>query len=79
MKPMVRIYEHADIKPLALAVVSQAIRDLKSNDVIKAVDAALWLMGDDFPTWAEIINIPFADGYKLLTSGVALRQRAGKK
>lgn len=75
----VRIYEHADLKPLALAVVSQAIRDMRGCDPVQALDAALWLTGDDFGVWADVMNIPFADGYKLLTSGAARRMRTGRK
>lgn len=79
MRATVRIHEHADLKPLALAVVSQAIRDLREGDTTTALDAALWLTGDDFGVWADVMNIPFADGYKLLTSGAARRMRTGRK
>ena len=79
MKMHVRIYEHADMKPLALAVVSQAIRDVQHGDTIQALDAALWLTGEDFPTWAEVIGIPFADGYSALISGAIRRGKVGRK
>ena len=75
----IRIYEHASLKPLALAVVSQALRDLRAGDTMTALDAALWLTSDDFETWAEWIHIPLADGYKLLTSGAARKSKVGKK
>ena len=79
MKATVRIFEHADIKPLALAVVSQAIKDLREGDIIRALDAALWFSSDDFGVWADVMGIPFADGYKLLTSGAARKMKVGKK
>jgi hypothetical protein len=73
------MYEHADIKPLALAVVSQAIRDLREGDTVTAIDAALWLTSDDFGIWAEVMDIPFANGYKLLTSGAARKMKVGRR
>lgn len=79
MRATVRIYEHADLKPLALAVVSQAIRDLREGDTVTALDAALWLTGNDFDIWADVMNIPLADGYKLLTSGAARKMKVGRK
>jgi hypothetical protein len=79
MKTTARMYEHADIKPLALAVVSQAIRDLREGDTVTAIDAALWLTSDDFGIWAEVMDIPFADGYKLLTSGAARKMKVGRR
>lgn len=74
-----RIDERADIKPLAVAVISQAICDLRDDDRMFALDAAMWLTSDDFGIWAEAISIPLADGYKLLTSGSARKMKVGKK
>jgi hypothetical protein len=79
MKATVRINEYADIKPLALAVVSQAIRDLREADTMSALDAAMWLTGDNFGLWADAMGIPFADGYKLLISGRARTMKVGKR
>jgi hypothetical protein len=64
---------------LMAAVIAQSVADLRDPDPVTALDAALWLTGDDFDFWAEVIGMPFADGYKLLTSGAARRMKAGRK
>lgn len=79
VKATIRICESVDLKPLALAVVSQAIRDLREADTMSALDAAMWLTSDDFGLWADAMGIPFADGYKLLISGRARKMKVGKK
>jgi hypothetical protein len=73
------IHEHANLKPLALAVVSQAVRDLQGGDTIRSLDAALWLTSDDFDFWREVADIPNANSYRLLTGGNVRRMRTGRK
>jgi hypothetical protein len=67
-----------NIKPLALGVITQALREAQGRHTLRALDAALWLSGCDFPLWAEAVNMPDADGLRLLTrwNGSA---RLGKK
>lgn len=78
MKTTAKDFERADLKPLAAAVILQAIRDMKHGDTVRALDAALWFVSDDFGIWAEACGIPFADGCKLLTSGALQRKRVKK-
>lgn len=56
-------------KDMIVAAITQAIRDLKSDDLIASLDAAMFLTGNDFPFWAEAAGIPDADGYSLLIGG----------
>ncbi len=56
-------------KDMIVAAITQAIRDLRSENPIDSLDAAMFLTSNDFPFWAEAAGIPDADGYKLLTGG----------
>ena len=53
---------------LMAAVIAQAVRDLKCSDPATALDALLFLTGDDFPLWAEAIGAPDFDGFQLVIS-----------
>lgn len=67
----VKIYpdvEDKNIRQLAVQVCLRAIKELKGKDVFAALDAFLWLASDDFPTWAEVAGIPFADPLTLVNS-----------
>jgi hypothetical protein len=68
MKATARIHEAADFHNLARAVISQAVRDLENTGKpIKQIDALLWLTSEDFPLWAEVMDFPFADPFKMLS------------
>jgi hypothetical protein len=71
MKPTVRISPYAPLKLIAVAVVKQAIQDLEHQDPVRSVDAALWLTGPEFQIWADFCEMPYADPFKMLTSGAA--------
>jgi hypothetical protein len=60
------IREELDIKPLAVAVISRAIREVRGRNTLAAYCAALWLSGDDCALWLDGIGLD-ADGLKLLT------------
>ena len=75
MKQTVRFHECADLRDLSRAVIAQAVRDLRHSNPIRRLDAFLFLTGDDFPVWAEIMDAPFMDPYKMLSSGNAKRLR----
>lgn len=44
-------------RELAIAVILQAMQDVRSTDPMKALDAALWLMGEDAPLFLDEIEI----------------------
>jgi hypothetical protein len=71
MKPMVRIHPYANMKLIAVAVVKQAVADLRHQDPARSVDAALWLTGPEFQIWADFCDMPYADPFKMLTTGAA--------
>lgn len=50
---MAEIAEYADLKPFAVSMIAQAVRDVTGPDVVAAIDAALWLISPDFETWSE--------------------------
>lgn len=66
---MSRLDEHADIVPLACAVIATAAKDAQSKDAVKALDAVLFLTGDDMPIWLDALGLEHADPIALVTSG----------
>jgi len=64
---------------LMAAVIAQAVADLKSPDLIKSLDAVLFMTGDDFPLWAEAVGAPDLDGIQFLISGRARKVSHIKK
>lgn len=50
-----------NLTPLMSAVILQAFEDLKSKDYRLALDAMVFLTGEDFPIWAEAVGLPFAE------------------
>lgn len=66
---MALLDENADIVPLACAVIVTAARDAISKDVATALDAVLFLIGDDMAIWLEAIGLERADPIALVTSG----------
>ncbi len=68
-----------DLRRLAASVCLRAVDELRGSDPLKALDALLFLTGPDFPTWAEVANVPFADPIKLLTGGKLNRTRVRTK
>lgn len=58
-------------RELGMAVLIQAIQDVRGNDEIIALDAALWLVSDDVPLWLEAVGLPDVDALKLITTGNA--------
>lgn len=49
------------VNQLMSAVILQAFEDLKSKDYRLALDAMVFLTGEDFPLWAEACGLPFAE------------------
>ncbi|GJQ37438.1 MAG: hypothetical protein JETCAE01_34480 [Anaerolineaceae bacterium] len=47
-------------QPFMCAILFQAIEDLKSKDTFQALDAMVFLTGQDFPLWAEAVGMPLA-------------------
>lgn len=68
------ISDEADLRGLSRAIIAQAVRDLDKKDPIRQLDALLWLSGDDFPMWAEAMDAPFMDPFKMLSSGRRLHE-----
>lgn len=62
-------------RELGIAVLIQAIQDAKSEDELKALDAALWLVSDDVPLWLEGVGLPDVDALKLVTTGKARKAK----
>ena len=62
-----------DFRPLGGAIVAQAVRDARSDDPIRALDAALWLVGDG-PIWMDGLGL-YADPVAFLTGGKVRRVR----
>ena len=60
-----------DLRRLAANVCLKALDELRRPDPVNALDAVLWLTGEDFPIWAEAAGLPFADPFQLLASGAA--------
>lgn len=50
-----------ELRRLAAQVCLTAFDELKSQDVLRALDAAYWVTGPDFAVWAEWAGLPFAD------------------
>lgn len=48
------------INRLATAVIVRAFQDLQNPKEETALDAMMFLTGEDFPIWAEIAGLPFA-------------------
>ena len=71
MKATARVHECADLRKLARALIAQAVRDLAGRDPVKKLDALFWLTGEDFPLWAEAMQAPFMDPFKMLSLGDA--------
>lgn len=62
-------------RELMAAVLNQAVRDARCNKPEKALDAVLFLTGEDASLWMEAIGLPDVDAMKLVTSGRARRIR----
>jgi hypothetical protein len=75
MKSRPRVHEAAVLRDLARAVIAQAIRDLKASDLIKKLDAFLWLTSNDFRVWADAMGAPFMDPFQMLSIGGARKLR----
>ncbi|NUQ86495.1 MAG: hypothetical protein HUU11_17465 [Anaerolineales bacterium] len=61
-----------NLRKLAAMVCVQAVKDAaKDKDPLLALDAVLWLTGENFGFWAEAAGFPDADPFELLTSGLA--------
>lgn len=60
-------------RDLMAAVIVQAVRDTKDEQPEKAIDAVLFLTGDDAPMWFEAVGMDEVNTLKFLTSGRAQR------
>ena len=58
-------------KALAVSVIVQAIKDLKDDNIVRSLDAALFLTGEDVPLWLEAVGMPDVDALAFVTSGKA--------
>jgi hypothetical protein len=58
-------------RELMAAVIVQAVKDAKSEQPEKALDAVLFLTGEDAPLWMEAVGLPDMDAVKFVTSGRA--------
>jgi hypothetical protein len=63
---------------LMSAVFAQAVRDAKGGDLLKSLDAVLWLSGPDAEMYLDAVGFP-ADPLLLLTSGQARKAKAERK
>lgn len=63
------ILEDTDITPLACAVIATAVRDAQSKDIATALDAVMFLTGDDLPIWLDALGLEHVNPLKVLTSG----------
>lgn len=45
-------------RELAVGVLHQALDDLRSPDILRALDAFEWLVFGDGPLWAECLDAP---------------------
>ena len=61
------------VRDLAVAVVTQCVRDLKGSDLIKSLDALVWLTGNDAPVWLDVAGLPDVNLTTFITSGRARR------
>jgi hypothetical protein len=82
MKQTFNVYpdvQPQELRRLAAQVCLTAFQELKGRDVLKALDAVLWMTGPDFVQWAEWAGLPFADPLPLLTNGSLDRTRVRRK
>jgi hypothetical protein len=63
-----------DVRPLGYAVITQAVRDARDPDPIRALDAAIFLVGPDAALWLEGLGLEL-DPVALVTSGRVRRVR----
>ena len=63
-----------DIMPLGCAVITQAVKDARDVDPIRALDAALFLVGPDAALWLDELGMDL-DPVALVCSGRARRVR----
>lgn len=66
-------------RQLMAAVLLQAVQDSHSPQPEKALDAVLFLTGNDVPLWCEAVGLPSLDGLQFVTSGTARTNRAYKR
>jgi len=64
----------ADVRPLGCAVITQAVRDARDVDPIRALDAVVFLLGPDVALWLEGLGLEL-DPVALVTSGRARHVR----
>jgi hypothetical protein len=75
MKANVIVHEACNLPGLSRAIIAQATRDLRAPSRIKRLDALFWLTGDDFQVWADAMDMPYLDPFKMLSSGRLRKQR----
>ncbi len=73
------ISRDADLQRLAKNVVKQAIIDLCSGHPVKSLDALLWFTYGNFPIFAEVWGIPFADPFQMLPNATKWEAAYGRK
>lgn len=64
---------------LMAAVIAQSVADLRDPDPVTALDAVLFLTGDDFPLWTEAVGLPDMDGIQFIISGRGRRAKRIRK
>lgn len=71
---MAVICEEANLNPILAAVIAQAVRDLRAEEVELRIDAALWLSSQDAETWLVSLGIE-RDPAELLAEGKRIIRR----
>ena len=66
-----------DYRALGSSVILQAFRDLKDDNLLKALDALLWLISD-CPLWLDGLGFDY-DPVQLLTTSKFEEVKFGKK
>lgn len=75
MNKRTRKHDGGAWRELMAAVLVQAARDARGKEPEKALDAVLFLTGDDAPIWLEVIGLPDTNAIQFVTGGRARRVR----
>ncbi len=67
----------ANLRRLAAVTIRQAVNDFRSQDPLRALDAFLWLSGEEADVWFEAASMQGVDRLKFIASGRA-RRLAGR-
>ena len=65
-----------DMRPLICASLVNCVKEVRGKDELRALDAALFLVGPDAPLWFDALGLD-VDPLAFVTSGRAGRVRKG--